>query len=74
MRTHADILKSSIYGKCIFADYNNVYKDKCATEFMKLKECYLVRLAISEYHLKRRLTLLTVHRKRISNGNTILHV
>jgi len=24
------------------ADYNNVYKDKCATEFMKLKECYLV--------------------------------
>jgi hypothetical protein len=51
MSIHADILKSSIYGKCIFADYNNVYKDKCATEFMKLKECYLVRLAIPEYHL-----------------------
>jgi len=24
------------------ADYNNVYKDKCAVEFMKLKECFLV--------------------------------
>jgi len=24
------------------ADYNNVYKDKCKTEFMKLKDCYLV--------------------------------
>ncbi|KAH7382309.1 hypothetical protein BKA66DRAFT_418713 [Pyrenochaeta sp. MPI-SDFR-AT-0127] len=34
--------ESSVYGKCIFADYNNVHKDKCATEFMKLKECYLV--------------------------------
>ncbi|KAI8941168.1 hypothetical protein NX059_002405 [Plenodomus lindquistii] len=33
--------EGAVYGKCIFADYNNVYKDKCATEFMKLKECYL---------------------------------
>lgn len=24
------------------ADYNHVYKDKCATEFMALKDCYLV--------------------------------
>jgi hypothetical protein len=35
-------LQSSLYGKCIFADYNNVHKGQCATEFMKLKECYLV--------------------------------
>jgi len=34
--------QGSVYGACIMADYNNVYKDKCATEFMKLKECYLV--------------------------------
>jgi len=33
--------EGSVYGKCIFADYNNVYKDKCAAEFLKLKECYL---------------------------------
>lgn len=34
--------QSAIYGKCIVADYNSVYKDKCAAEFMKLKDCYLV--------------------------------
>jgi len=39
----ADILQSAVYGKCIFADYNNVRKDMCVNEFMKLKECYLVR-------------------------------
>ena len=33
------------YGKCIFADYNNVYQDKCLTEFLKLKNCYLVSVA-----------------------------
>lgn len=33
------------YGKCIMADYNNVYKDKCLTEFLVLKECYLVSLS-----------------------------
>jgi len=38
----ADILQSAVYGKCIFADYNNVRKDMCVNEFMKLKECYLV--------------------------------
>lgn len=27
-------------------DYNHVFKDKCATEFMKLKECYLVRFVL----------------------------
>jgi hypothetical protein len=31
-----------MYGKCIFADYNNVHKNQCATEFMRLKDCYLV--------------------------------
>lgn len=35
-------MQSAVYGKCIFADYNNVHKDMCAKEFMKLKECYLV--------------------------------
>ena len=31
-----------MYGKCVVADYNSVHKDKCAKEFMKLKDCYLV--------------------------------
>ena len=31
-----------MYGKCIVADYNAVHKDKCLTEFMRLKDCYLV--------------------------------
>ncbi|KAF1994681.1 hypothetical protein P154DRAFT_447057, partial [Amniculicola lignicola CBS 123094] len=34
--------QGSEYGKCIMADYNNVYKDKCLSQFVKLKECYLV--------------------------------
>ncbi|KAK1836221.1 hypothetical protein QBC39DRAFT_339135 [Podospora conica] len=29
------------YGKCVVADYNSVHKDKCAKEFLKLKDCYL---------------------------------
>ncbi|KAF9741820.1 hypothetical protein PMIN02_005669 [Paraphaeosphaeria minitans] len=33
--------ESAVYGKCILADYNNVHKDQCAVEFMKLKDCYL---------------------------------
>ncbi|EON67536.1 hypothetical protein W97_06904 [Coniosporium apollinis CBS 100218] len=32
---------SAVYGKCIAADFNNVQKDKCMTEFLKLKECYM---------------------------------
>ncbi|MCJ1453274.1 hypothetical protein MMC28_003620 [Mycoblastus sanguinarius] len=32
--------EASTYGKCIAADYNAVYKDKCLTEFLKLKDCY----------------------------------
>jgi hypothetical protein len=34
--------QAAIYGKCVVADYNAVHKDKCLTEFMKLKDCYLV--------------------------------
>jgi hypothetical protein len=33
--------EAASYGKCIVADYNAVYKDMCAKEFMKLKDCYL---------------------------------
>lgn len=33
--------EAAVYGKCIVADYNSVHKDKCADEFMKLKDCYL---------------------------------
>ncbi|WQF81496.1 Putative NADH dehydrogenase [ubiquinone] 1 alpha subcomplex assembly factor 8 [Colletotrichum destructivum] len=32
---------TSLYGKCIVADYNAVHKDKCVKEFLKLKDCYL---------------------------------
>lgn len=31
-----------MYGKCVVADYNSVHKDKCLTEFLRLKECYTV--------------------------------
>ena len=34
--------QASAYGKCIAADYNGVYKDKCITEFLRLKDCYTV--------------------------------
>ncbi|KAI0403028.1 hypothetical protein F4802DRAFT_599539 [Xylaria palmicola] len=33
--------EAAVYGKCIVADYNSVHKDKCAQEFMRLKDCYL---------------------------------
>jgi len=36
-------LQAALYGKCVVADYNSVHKDQCAKEFMKLKNCYLVR-------------------------------
>ncbi|KAH8773475.1 hypothetical protein F5883DRAFT_413655 [Diaporthe sp. PMI_573] len=39
--------ESVIYGRCIVADYNSVYKDKCAAEFMKLKDCYLVIIPLT---------------------------
>ena len=35
--------ESAIYGRCVVADYNNVFKDKCLNEFMRLKDCYIVR-------------------------------
>ena len=38
----AELQQATVYGKCIAADYNGVYKDKCLTEFMKLKDCYTV--------------------------------
>ncbi|KAI1016069.1 hypothetical protein LB504_008961 [Fusarium proliferatum] len=34
-------VEATAYGKCIVADYNAVHKDKCAQEFMRLKDCYL---------------------------------
>lgn len=37
-----DMSQAALYGKCIVADYNAVEKDKCAREFMKLKNCYMV--------------------------------
>ncbi|KAL4869747.1 hypothetical protein BDV12DRAFT_71872 [Aspergillus spectabilis] len=36
-------LQAAAYGKCIVADYQGVHKDMCAKEFMKLKDCFLVR-------------------------------
>jgi hypothetical protein len=39
---NANLFQASVYGKCIVADYNSVHKDKCLTEFLKLKDCYVV--------------------------------
>lgn len=52
MGSNADVMQSAVYGKCIFADYNNVHKDMCAKEFMKLKECYLVSVACSRRRIR----------------------
>ena len=41
-RITAETVQASVYGKCIATDYNGVYKDKCLTEFLKLKDCYTV--------------------------------
>lgn len=41
--------KSIEYGNCIVADYNNVRKDKCVKEFLKLQECYTVRLLSARF-------------------------
>jgi hypothetical protein len=64
--TPANGFQSSVYGTCIFADYNNVRKDMCANEFMKLKECYLVSLFSV---MQRFRTANAMHRRRISNGS-----
>ncbi|KAK8130096.1 hypothetical protein PG999_002476, partial [Apiospora kogelbergensis] len=37
--------EAAVYGKCIVADFNSIHKDKCAAEFMKLKDCYLPQKA-----------------------------
>ena len=39
-------MQASVYGKCIVADYNSVHKDKCLTEFLRLKNCYLVSIPV----------------------------
>jgi NADH dehydrogenase [ubiquinone] 1 alpha subcomplex assembly factor 8 len=44
-------LQAALYGKCVVADYNSVHKDQCAKEFMKLKNCYLVRHPYSSLHI-----------------------
>ena len=31
-----------MYGKCILNDYNHITKDKCLTEFLKMKQCFTV--------------------------------
>ncbi|KAM3512802.1 hypothetical protein MY11210_003587 [Beauveria gryllotalpidicola] len=39
--TPLTMLQAAAYGKCIVADYTAVEKDKCAREFMRLKNCYM---------------------------------
>ena len=56
-------MQSAVYGKCIFADYNNVHKDMCAKEFMKLKECHLVSLQGYDTNV-----VLILFRKHIKHG------
>lgn len=60
--------QSSMYGKCIFADYNNVRKDMCVNEFMKLKECYLVRSNMSRPKSK---LLTNMSRRHTNNGSMV---
>lgn len=38
----AEVPQSSVFGRCIAQDFNGIYKDKCLTEFLKLKDCYTV--------------------------------
>ncbi|KAL2214335.1 hypothetical protein CC79DRAFT_1328255 [Sarocladium strictum] len=33
--------EASAYGKCVVADYNSVHQNKCAKEFMMLKDCFV---------------------------------
>lgn len=39
----ANCQQAAAYGKCVVADYNSVHKDMCVKEFMRLKDCFLVR-------------------------------
>lgn len=41
-------LQAATYGKCIVADYQSVHQDMCKKEFMRLKDCYLVRCQLSQ--------------------------
>ncbi|TKX20254.1 putative mitochondrial respiratory chain complex I assembly protein [Elsinoe australis] len=34
-------VESAAYGKCVVGEYQNVRKDMCVQEFMRLKNCYL---------------------------------
>ena len=34
--------QSAVFGRCIAQDFNGVYKGKCHSEFLKLKDCYTV--------------------------------
>ncbi|TGZ83135.1 hypothetical protein EX30DRAFT_339357 [Ascodesmis nigricans] len=34
-------VEAAEYGKCICADYNNVYQNKCAASFEKLRACVM---------------------------------
>ena len=44
-----DLGQAAAYGKCIVGDYTAVHKDMCAKEFMRLKDCYLVRELAAVY-------------------------
>jgi NADH dehydrogenase [ubiquinone] 1 alpha subcomplex assembly factor 8 len=35
--------EAAAYGKCVVADYTSVHQDMCKVEFLRLKDCYLVR-------------------------------
>ena len=52
--------KASAYGKCIVKDYNSVHKDKCLTEFLRLKQCYVVGRLLDTIWMP----VLTPHRRR----------
>ena len=53
----AKVEQSAVFGRCIAQDYNGVYKDKCLTEFLKLKDCYTVRRIFAK---KKRSTLTSL--------------
>jgi hypothetical protein len=46
-------VQAAVYGKCVVEDYNSVHKDKCAKEFLKLKDCYLVRRNVPNTYTSR---------------------
>jgi hypothetical protein len=52
------VSQAAAYGKCVVADYTAVQKDMCAKEFMKLKNCFLVRHKVDFNGLVSNLTLL----------------